>query len=171
MSAMSAEEFEALLSQCWPRVRGIVRRFAVGADGEDLAQEVAVVAWERRGQLRDENAFEGWIAKIALNAGRAHFRRRAAANQCSLHAGMDQAAADPAAEVADRDSLERALAALTEPEQRTVRLRAAELSTREIAERLGEPEGTTRARLSRSRRKLRARLARYGWTSLGRDVE
>ena len=44
MSAMSAEEFEAQLRQCWPRVRGIVRRFAIGADAEDLAQEVDVVA-------------------------------------------------------------------------------------------------------------------------------
>ena len=168
MAEMSAGQFEALLRRCWPRVRSIVRRFAWGPDAEDLAQEVAVCAWERRGQLRDETAFEPWLAKIALNLGRAGLRRRSLVAFCSLHAVPEQTTPDPAPEIGDADSLQRALAALGSAEKHVVELRAADLTTREIAERLGEPEGTTRARLSRTRRKLAAQLHRQGWTSFGR---
>ncbi len=171
MAEMSAGGFEALLRRCWPRVRGIVRRFAWGPDAEDLAQEVAICAWERRGQLRDEAAFEPWLAKIALNLGRASLRRRSLVAFCSLHAVPEQTTPDPAPEIGDADSLQRALAALTTAENRVVALRAAGLTTREIAEQLDEPEGTTRARLSRTRRKLRAHLARRGWTSMGRTSD
>jgi len=169
--AMSPEQFEARLRECWPHVRGIIRRFAWDADAEDLAQEIALAAWGHRGELRDPGAFEGWVAKIAVNAGRAHFRRRTVAQRCSLHVNVEETTRDPISEIEDRDLLARALAALSDTERHTLRLRAQEFSTREIADRLGEPEGTTRARLSRTRRKLRSRLARYGWTSLGRDTD
>lgn len=171
MAEMSPEQFEKLLRPCWPRVRGIVRRFVSGADAEDVAQEIVLCAWERRTQLRDEASFEAWLARIALNLGRAALRRSGRIRVCSLQVAEDRPAPDPGPGVADADSLTRALATLTEAEKRTLALRASELTTREIAQRLAEPEGTTRARLSRGRRKLAAELRRHGWTSLGRHFE
>jgi RNA polymerase sigma-70 factor, ECF subfamily len=171
VAALTPAEFEALLREAWPEVRSAVRRFAAGADAEDLAQEVAVRAWERLEQLGDPALFGAWVVRIALNLGRSVLRRQARVGFCSLHAVQEPTGGDPAPEIAEGDSLARALAALTDAEKRTLSLHAAGLDSREIAARLAEPTGTVRARLSRTRRKLAAELRRQGWTSLGRHAQ
>lgn len=45
-------------------------------DAEDLVSDTYVRAWERRGQLRDWNQFDAWVARIALNNARTLLRGR-----------------------------------------------------------------------------------------------
>jgi DNA-directed RNA polymerase specialized sigma24 family protein len=82
------------------------------------------------------------------------------------------AAPDPAAQIAEGDALAQALAALSERERLTVEAHhVIGWPLADIAAAFQEPIGTTKARLSRARGKLRRQLRRLGWTRLGRSDE
>jgi RNA polymerase sigma-70 factor (ECF subfamily) len=167
---MDRTEFEHLVSRNWPLVRSVARRFGRGPDVEDICQEVVLVAWRRRNTLADATAFGPWVRAIALNVGRAHTRRR----ETRFGPSADEAAADAdiAQQVVDGDALAEALAALSERERLTVEAHhVMGWLLGEIAAAFDEPVGTTKARLSRARGKLRRELRHLGWTRYGRSDE
>jgi RNA polymerase sigma-70 factor (ECF subfamily) len=46
------------------------------ADAEDALQDTFIVAFERLAQLRDDDAFAGWLTQIAVRQAHRSFRRR-----------------------------------------------------------------------------------------------
>ena len=165
---MERAGFESLMREQWPVIRSIARRFDCGSDAADICQDVVLVAWRRREQLHDPSGFGPWVRQIALNVGRAHARRRE--GRMGPIQEEHAAAPDPAGEVADRCSLEQALSALSQRERLTVEAHhMLGWSLADIASAFQEPLGTTKARLSRARGKLRGELRGLGWTRLGRS--
>lgn len=111
-----------------------------------------------------------WLYAIALNCLHDHTRRRAgegrALEQVAVAAGpgfgsaeleeIDEVAHLELDEVADRDQLERSLAALSGEEREAISLRfGAELTVPEIAKLTGEPLTTVESRVYRALDKLR----------------
>lgn len=167
---MERGEFEELVREHWGLIQSVARRFASGADLADVCQEVVLVAWRRREQLREPSGFGAWVSRIALNLGRAHCRRRE--GRLGPMLGGDATAPDPAQEVVDRCALEAVLSELSHRERLTLEAHhVLGWPLADISSALDEPVGTTKARLSRARAKLRNELPRAGWMRLGRSEE
>jgi len=164
---MDRAQFETLVSESWPAIRAVARRFDPGPEVDDLCQEVVLIAWRRRDTVTHASAFGAWVRAIALNVGRAHARRRE--TRMGTASAERSTTEDPAERLLDRQLLREALAALSKRERLTVEAHhMMGWALSDIATALQEPVGTTKARLSRARAKLRGQLGRMDRTSLGR---
>lgn len=132
-------------------------RLAAGdrARAEDWLQDAFVQAWKRLGQLRDGNAFGGWIKRMAVNIALSD-RRRPVLH--SVADGRDPAAPEPPWPAADLD-LERAIAGLP-PRAREVLVlfHLGGFSHLEIGALMGIEIGTCKAQLHRARSLLKESL-------------
>jgi RNA polymerase sigma-70 factor (ECF subfamily) len=124
---------------------------------EDIAQEAFIKAFQRLHRFRGEAAFATWLYRITINEAkvylRSHRRREARwERQRDL-----QIVESPAGERAGSpEPLTELLQEL--PEEQRVALALfylQELSVEQIAETVGSPVGTVKARLSRGRDRLR----------------
>lgn len=103
-----------------------------------------------------------WLTTIALNRLRDHARRRAA--EARAYERVSTGTRSDGGEidfelVADRDLVMRALAALSDEERECIALRfGVDLTLKEIAGVLDEPESTVEGRVYRALRKLRDEL-------------
>jgi RNA polymerase sigma-70 factor (ECF subfamily) len=130
---------------------------------EDLLADTFESALRARGRFdRRRGSERTWLTTIALNRLRDHARRRAAEARAYERVGAGAVPGGSGAAldaVADRDLLMRALAALSDEERECLALRfGADLTLKEIAAALGEPESTVEGRVYRGLRKLRAAL-------------
>lgn len=120
---------------------------------DDLVQDVFLQAMQRLPELREPQAFGGWLASIARHRATDHFRRTAPT--------VDLPDNLPAAEV-DRTPALAVLAtirALPEAYRETLMLRLVEgMTGPEIALRTGLTEGSVRVNLHRGMKLLRERL-------------
>jgi RNA polymerase sigma-70 factor, ECF subfamily len=142
------------------RTASLILRDRVSA--EDAVHDAFVLAWRRRGSLRDPSAAGAWFGRIVVNTCRDRLRResRAAVRDISarLHASTT-GGADPLPDLARRDEVGAALCRLTRDEQVLLALRFGEDRTvPEIAGALGIPEGTVKSRLHGALAHMRAAL-------------
>ena len=137
------------------RLAAWILRDPVGA--EDVVQEAALIAWNRRSSLRDAASAEAWFNRIVVNACRDELRRRARTRRLPRLEPAGDAASD---RLAERDELGRAVARLTPDEQVVLGLRfGRDLTVPQIAVQIGLPEGTVKSRLHHALEHLRASLA------------
>jgi RNA polymerase sigma-70 factor (ECF subfamily) len=131
-------------------------------EAQDAVHDAAVAAWQRFGDLRDQDRFGAWFDRILVNGCRERLRVRrrrpvvdiAVQAEEALPTGRDHAAA-----VADADAVERAVRELAPDHLVVVMLRyEADLTVPQIAERLGIAEGTVKSRLHHARRRMRAAI-------------
>lgn len=136
------------------RLAAWILRDPIGA--EDAVQEAALVAWNRRGSLRDPASADGWFTRIVVNVCRDELRRRARKRDLPQ---PDRAADSNAEQLAERDELGRAIARLTPDQQLVLGLRfGRDLTVPQIATQTGVAEGTVKSRLHHSLEQLRAAL-------------
>jgi RNA polymerase sigma factor (sigma-70 family) len=125
---------------------------------EDAAQDAFVVAWERLGQLRDPEAFPGWIRRLVLTQCHRRLRCARLASVPQDEARAVAAAPDPAMDIdAIHDSaiVRRALAQLAAVDRLVLSLfYGSERSHKEIAGWLGVPVTTVARRLAHAKRRL-----------------
>ncbi len=137
------------------------------ADAEDVCQDAFITALERLDDCRKPERFVAWLLRIVRNRAHSHRRylevRRAAPLRDDLHAGGGATSPSRAAERAElRSELEEKLSTLPEVQRKVLLLHDLEgWRHREIAERLGLPEGTVRAHLSYARKAMRERLVHH----------
>lgn len=133
---------------------------------EDLLADTFEAAFRGRRLFdRRRGSERAWLTTIALNCLRDNARRRSAEARAhervgagGRRGGLDAEDGGTAA-VADRDLVKRGLAALSEEECEAVALRfGADLTVKQIAAALGEPETTVEGRVYRALRKLRDEL-------------
>jgi RNA polymerase sigma-70 factor (ECF subfamily) len=128
----------------------------------DLGQEVALKVWRRLPDLRDPQAFGGWLRRITANAARDHLRRLAARPAEPLEHAMALAGdADPHRDATRGSEMRLMLEALGEVERPVVELLVASaegVPVEELSRRAGTSEGALKMRLSRARKRLRRRL-------------
>jgi RNA polymerase sigma-70 factor (ECF subfamily) len=127
---------------------------------EDAVQTALIRAWHDLRSLRDHDRFEPWLHRILTNECYAEARRRRR-RSIDIRVMQVERVEDPGPlTVHDRDQLERAFRRLT-LEQRAVLVfhHYLDLSTAEVAERLGIPIGTAKSRLHHAIAAMRASLA------------
>jgi len=164
---MLSDDFGVLYRQYLPRVLNYVR-MRVG--DEPLAQDLTAATFERafakRGQLRDHDAFAGWLFRIARNEVAQHYRRQGGrGEQVDLAAayGVPAEGPLPEEEALKQQELAVLLAAvqrLSTREQEIIGLKfVAGLTNRAIARAMRLSEGNVAVILYRAIRRLRATLS------------
>jgi RNA polymerase sigma-70 factor (ECF subfamily) len=149
--------FGQLYQRFAPMVHGILLAHVPRQEAEDLLHDVFVSALRRLDTLRDDNAFGGWLAVIARNRARDHYRRSVVQAELS-----EDVASTPAPDG-------RALAALSairrlpEAYRETLVLRLVEgMTGEEIAAQTGLTHASVRVNLHRGMKQLRQMLAQEG---------
>ena len=136
-------------------------RLAAGDRGlaEDWLQDAFVQAWRCMDQLRDGDAFGGWLKRMAVNVALSDRRRGRLATVDASAPHADPAAPEPPWPAADLD-LERAIAGLPErARQVLVLFHLSGLPHAEIAALMDIDIGTSKAQLHRARALLKEQLA------------
>lgn len=142
-----------------------------GADAEDIAQEVFVLAYTNLSGFRGRAKFSTWLYGIMLNSVRSYWRRRQRRAAASLGTAQEEGEtnSDPPArgdgpqEASMRQEsvqiVRAAIAALDAELREIVVLRDIQgLSYEELAEALGLAPGTVKSRLHRARQALKDKL-------------
>jgi RNA polymerase sigma-70 factor (ECF subfamily) len=139
-------------------------------DADDLAQDVLVALLRSLGTLRGDASLSTWTYTVARRAcARRRTRERRAESLDAPGAARLRERADPGAGPARRlerrelaDRLERAIAALPEPQRQVLVMRDVEgLGAAQVGEVLGIGERAVKSRLHRARVAVRASLAPY----------
>jgi len=126
------------------------------AAAEDVLQSALERAYRRRRQLFRDGSAEPYVRRVVVNAAIdwRRVRRRRAEQSLDLAAGL--AARDRTAQVADRDALVRALAALAPKQRAVLVMRYWEgVPDAEIAAALNCSAATVRSQASRALARLR----------------
>jgi RNA polymerase sigma-70 factor (ECF subfamily) len=156
-----------LLERYWKPVVGwIALRTRNLRDAEELAQDAFARAFRSLSSLESPQRFPAWLFRIAGNLTTDWLRRRKA--MVSLDQLAEDgfmicgAAASADVELAERESSSAVLEAITrlpEKYRLVITLRyLCDMSAKDIAEQLAEPEGTIRNRVFRAIAKLRELL-------------
>lgn len=150
-----------------PRVFGLLRAQCGNADlAEEIAQSTFCTVAAKIGAYSEIGKFEAWLFRIAMNRLRDEMRRRKRqakpVEDKSLAALADTGRESPleALDPAALDQLRRAVAHLSDAEQRIIHLRwFAQLSFKQIADLLEQPLGTVLARHHRALKRLKEALS------------
>ena len=147
--------FGRLYDRFAPMVHGLLLARVPRADVDDLVQEAFLQAMRRLGSLRDAEAFGPWLAAIARNRARDHWRRGEATVELS-----DDVPGAPHPE-GEAMAVLAAIRRLPEAYRETLVLRLVEgMTGPEIAERTGLTPGSVRVNLHRGMQMLREALGR-----------
>lgn len=148
-----------------PRIYSLACRIAGSPeDGEDLLQEIFLQAYRKLDTFKGDSALGTWLYRLAMNHCLDYVRSRQA-KMSKLTESLDaHTALEP---VARRDTpiarldLDRALERLPDGCREAFVLHDVEgLDHKEVAERLGIAEGTSKSQVFKARLKLRALLGR-----------
>jgi RNA polymerase sigma-70 factor, ECF subfamily len=144
-----------------------VHRLVYGITGRDesaqeCTQQAFVRVFSNLHAFRGDSAFSTWLHRIAVNVALNHLRR--VRRETGAVASLEELGEVPASSVAAdpmlRDRLASALAALPDGFRTVVVMHDIDgLTHEEIGKALDIPAGTSKARLSRARARLRTMLA------------
>jgi len=155
--AGSASAFEALFRAHWPAAyRSAYLVVHDGAAAEDIAQEAFLTALRRLDRFDRSRPFGPWLHRIVINRAIDWARAR----QLRREADLEDAAAQPDADVIS-DEILAALAALVPEHRAVIVLRhLLDYTPGEIADILDLPRGTVNSRLRRGLDSLKERVCR-----------
>lgn len=152
------DDFRRLLEPCYEETRAFCRRLARDdSHGDDLFHEALDRALVRLDNLRNPEAFRGWLLRIIINlhrnqSRRGFWRRAIQLSELASHDGRDYLDA--------RAGVDRMRAALqTLPTAQRVAVVLADvhgMSVEEIAQTEGVTPTAVKSRLSRGRTRLRS---------------
>lgn len=133
-------------------------------EADDLYQDGLLAAVRKFHTLRDLGSFRTWLYRILINQYRNRFRQPWWRRRVPMtsQAENSDGGSDPAAVHTARRWLNRGMAVLTADERVLVSLYELEgWSIGELAAMYRRPTGTIKARLARSRKKMRREIERY----------
>lgn len=165
-ATLTADEFTAAFARHGRALWVIAAAWAGRSEAEDLVQEVARIAWQRRAQFQPGSDLAAWLAQIVRHTG-ANWRRRRLPEPADLATLPEvSASARPStgftlAAVRDElpDALVRGLDTLPEVARACLLLHVvAGMSFAEIATMLELNENTAASHARRARQQLRAAL-------------
>lgn len=127
-------------------------------EAEDATQEALVRAWQRRGSVRNAEAWSAWFDRILVNICRDHMRARGRVKFLTSDVDLPaRMGSDSFREVLDRDAVLRAVQSLDEECRIVVILHYwDDLTLPMIAARTGWRLGTVKSRLHRALEALRS---------------
>ena len=100
---LSVDDFDARFDRARPRVLAVARSILGAQAAEDVVQETYLAARLRIGQLRDVNALDRWLSRIAENLCYRALRRSAMQSRLIPRVADQAPTSDPAL----RDLIER----------------------------------------------------------------
>ena len=134
---------------------------------EDAVQEAFMIAFQRRGTLRDETAFTAWLRTIVLREC-LRWRRRGFFQVLGL---SDRVIAPTTSDPAVQVDLGRAMRRLSPTLRAVVYLHFFEDRTlNRVAAELSIPESTAKTRLYEALRRLQRALPGYGTSNAGEQA-
>lgn len=137
------------------------------SEAEDVVAEAFARAVSKRRTFERLDNPEAWLRTVAVNLSRTRHRRRALGERL-LHRTQEPETTHRPDLSEDRMAIVDALRALPDNQRETLALHyLADLPVADVAETLGVPVGTVKARLSRGRAALAAALGREGSEVLG----
>ena len=148
-----------------PAVRAYLRRFVRPEEVDDLLQTVFLEVWRSRARIDPERPFEGWIFGIARKRAIDQLRRSShdIVSVESVRELVGPTGEDFADRVAWSAELQAGLARLPAAQREAIELSYfSDLTQLEIAQRLGVPLGTVKARMARGMHRLTDMLVRGG---------
>ena len=153
---------EAIVSQFSAMVfRLISRFFRSREDVEDIAQDVFLKVFARIDQVRPDENFPGWLARVTVNSCYDELRRTRRRKEAMETYGPEMAAEQTVAP-REPDSLGKARSALQrlDPKLRIplVLKEVDDMSVEEIAKTMGLTQTNVKVRLFRARKKLQSML-------------
>ncbi|UQZ84280.1 ECF RNA polymerase sigma factor SigW [Paenibacillus konkukensis] len=133
---------------------------------EDISQEVFLIVYQKIGQFQGEGSLRGWLLQITINLCRSRMRRASWRRLVFFgleHPGL--VSSDRGLErYAESDSLMGCIRQLPYKYREVIVLYYyRDMYIREMAELLGESEGTVKSKLSRAKRLLKKLLEAGGW--------
>lgn len=156
-----AEQDEAALEEAYalygPSLLSYLRRFVGPDEAEDVLQRTFLDVWRHAGRYRPEQRFSGWLFTIAHHRAVDTVRRRRdrVVDVDSVRGLVGDDGRETAAAYADAALVRAALDRLPAHEREVLDLAYyADLTQREIADRLDVPLGTVKARAARGTRRL-----------------
>jgi RNA polymerase sigma-70 factor (ECF subfamily) len=159
---MTNDQFWQLLAPEHRRAESFCRKLC-GAkeDGDDLYQDALLAAFQGFDSLRDQQAFRNWLYSIIIRRFRNRFREPWWKRRTPLTPEhSENANYDPTDRLNSSRWLDRALAALRTDERALIVMFEIEgWSVNELSEIFRKPSGTIKAKLSRSRKKMRKALS------------
>lgn len=132
------------------------------ADARDAAQDTFVAAWRQIGRLRDDDRFDAWLQRVAVNAARMvhRSRRRRGVREIPSADVAARIAEVAAPDVADVRALDAALGRLPVDQRAILVFHHLEgRPVADLAEILDIPVGTVKSRLHTARTALQRALA------------
>jgi len=137
------------------------------SESEDVVAEAFARAVSRRRAFERLDNPEAWLRTVAVNLVRSRHRRRMVGERLLGRTGAGETRHPP--DLADdRIALVAALRALPDHQRETLALHyLADLSVADVADTLGVPVGTVKARLSRGRAALASALGTDGTEIFG----
>jgi RNA polymerase sigma-70 factor (sigma-E family) len=130
---------------------------------EDLVQDAFVKVLGRFHDLRNRDAFWWYLRRTIVNLARSQFRRRRV-ERAWLERQRPDDVAPAAADLGERDRLQRALMTLRPEQRAAIVMRFYEdLSEADTAQALGVAPGTVKSLVSRGMDRLRAELPEHQW--------
>lgn len=155
---------EAALEECYrslgPLVRSYVQRFVPRDDAEDLVQVTFLELWRSRERYDSGRSLEGFVLHIARNRAIDHLRRRRhdVVDVEQLRGLVGEDGRELVERLAFAAEVRQALAGLPEAQREALERSYFKSQTQvEIAEELGVPLGTVKARMARGMQRM-ARL-------------
>lgn len=151
---MDAEEFDDFYAVSFQRLVGQVYAMIGDRDeAQECVQEAFVRAWSHRRQLDKAHAPEAWVRTTAYRLAVSRWRRTIRSRRDPDRAV--QQGTSPPEPSSDHVALVAALRQLPEAQRRAIVLHhMCDLPVTSVAEEVGVPEGTIKARLSRGRAAL-----------------
>jgi RNA polymerase sigma-70 factor, ECF subfamily len=176
-------EFDGLLPHILPRFRRMAMRWLRHPeDAEDAVQDAVLSAFRHLAHFDGRSQMSTWLTAILRNAVRMQLRRRPRVRMHALAGNPEKERPSLLETLADprptpEQSLERRelcelvrrlRGTLPRSQQVALNLRIQDdFSIKELADRLGAPEGTVKAQLARGRANLTARVSEL-WKRRGR---
>jgi RNA polymerase sigma factor (sigma-70 family) len=167
LTCADSPAFAALVQRHGPMVLGVCRRVLQNShDAEDAFQAVFLVLVRKGAALQDRASIGNWLHGVAfhtaLKARAAVVKRRAKESRVADRT-MEQDPAERHVRIDLAPLLDRELHSLPDKYREAVVLCNLEgKSRKEVAQRLGIPEGTLSSRLATAHRLLAGRLSRQG---------
>lgn len=150
---MTKTEFERRVHENHAKLMNVARRMLPRQECEDAVQNAILSAWKNLDQLRDDQAFDGWLRQILLNECRAYYRKR------GQDARIQDALVSQQHDAPDEIGLDDALNTLSDAEKNLLLLHHEQGRTlSELSKELGESEAVLKMRLYRARKRLRIAL-------------
>ena len=169
---IGADEFTAAFARHGRTLWLLAAAWVGRGDAQDLVQEAARVAWQKRHEVSAGSQFGAYLAQIVRHVG-ANWRRKV--RPTATEAQPEPFARDSVPTLrlfdADRMGLSDALQSLPAPQRAALLLHVVgELSFAEIAEMLEVNENTATSHARRARVALRAALAPLATEALRRTL-